>query len=289
MTNLLLLLLLVSLGSGGSVAIKIGLASFTPVLFIFLRFTLAILTLLPFLDKNIFQTLRKTPIKVYLVSLLAVGNVVLFAFGIRLTSVIVSSILYTLIPLIIGVLSHFFLKHRFKSNEIIGALVGFIGALFIVLVPLLENHITAQSSFLGNLLIAGAISSFALYTVLLAPLQKGVSKKEINLAFFSITFVLLLCGVIVTWITNQPLIIAGPSTNSILGLLFSGVLSTSFFYLLYQRLIEKGGPLYASLSFYLNPIAASIFGAIILHERLTPQLIIGGGITFLGVWLYGRK
>mgnify|MGYP001576600414 CR=1 FL=1 len=289
MTNFLLLLLLVSLGAGGSISIKIGLTSFTPVLFIFLRFALAIATLLPFLDRNIFITLRKTPRKVYLVSLLAVANVVLFAFGIRLTSVIVSSILYTLTPIIIGLLSHFFLKHRFKRNEIAGVLIGFIGALFIVLVPLFENHAQAQSSFLGNLILISAISCFALYTVLLAPLQKGKSKKEINLAFFSITFVLLLFGVITAWLTKQPLIIAGPSTQSILGLLFSGILSTSFFYLLYQRLIEKGGPLYASLSFYLNPIAASIFGAIILHERLTPQLIIGGGITFLGVWLYGRK
>lgn len=289
MTNFLLLLLLVTLGSGGGISIKIGLTSFSPIFFLFLRFSLAIVTLLPFLDKNIFQILRKTPRKVYLISLFAVTNVVLFAFGIRLTSVIISSILYTLTPIIIGVLSHVFLKHRFKKNEILGTFIGFLGALFIVLVPLFENHQQSQSSFLGNLLLVCAISSFALYTVLLAPLQKGRSKKEINLAFFSITFVLLLCGVAVTWITNLPLIIAGPSTQSILGLLFSGILSTSFFYLLYQRLIEKGGPLYASLSFYLNPIVTSILGAIILQERLTPQLMVGGGITFLGVWLYGRK
>lgn len=289
MTNFLLLLLLVSLGSGGGIAIKIGLTSFSPILFLFLRFTLAILTLLPFLNRNIFHILRTMPRKVYLVSLLAVGNVVLFAFGIRFTSVIMASIIYTIAPIIIGVFSHVFLHKRFKKNEIAGTFISFIGALFVVLIPLFEKHSTGQTSFVGNLLLVGAITSFALYSVLVAPLQKGRSKKEINLAFFVITFVLFIFAVAVSWITSQPLLISGPSTQSILGLLISGVLSTSFFYLLYQRLIEKGGPLYASLSFYLNPIVTSIFGAIILKEHLTPQLIIGGCITFLGVWLYGRK
>ncbi len=289
MTNFLLLLLLVSLGSGGGVAIKIGLTSFSPLLFTLLRFSLAILTLIPFLDRNIFRTLKTIHPKVYFVSLLAVANVVFFAFGIRFTTVIISSILYTLIPIIVGVLSHFFLKHRFKNNEIAGAFVAFAGALFIVLVPLFENHPEGQTSFLGNLLITGAISSFALYTVLLAPLQKGRSKKEINLAFFAVTFVLLLIAVAAMWITNQPLLASGITTQSTLSLLYSGILGTSFFYLLYQRLIEKGGPLYASLSFYLGPVTASVFSSIILGERLTPQLIFGGALTFLGVWLYGKK
>lgn len=289
MTNFLLLLLLVSLGSGGGIAIKIGLTSFTPVLFIFLRFALATIVLSLFLDRNIFATLKRIQPKVYLVSLLAVANVVFFAFGIRFTSVIISSILYTLIPIIVGVFSHFFLKHRFKKNEIVGALIAFIGALFIVLAPLFENHVQGQTSFLGNLLIVGATVSFALYTVLLAPLQKHRSKNEMNLAFFTLTFVILLIGVIVMWVTKQPLVIAAPTTDSILSLMYSGILGTSFFYLLYQKIIEKGGPLYASLSFYLGPIAASVFSSLILGESLTPQLIFGGALTFLGVWLYGRK
>lgn len=289
MINFLLLLLLVSLGSGGSIAIKVGLTSFSPALFLCLRFALAILTLLPFLKRNIFHVIRHTPLKVYLVSLLAVGNVVLFAFGIRLTSVIVSSILYTLIPIMIGIFSHIFLKHRFKRNEVLGAILGLVGALSIVLLPVFEGKFHGGSSVFGNLLLLGAVTSFAMYTVLLSPLQKHRSKTEINFAFFFITLVLLTFSVLMGWGTHQKLILQGPTSESIYGLLFSGILSTSFFYLLYQRLIEKGGPMYASFSFYLNPIAASIFGALILHERLTPLIVFGAALTFLGVWIYGRK
>jgi drug/metabolite transporter (DMT)-like permease len=289
MINFLLLILLVCLGSGGSIAIKIGLTSFSPALFLCLRFALAILTLIPFLKKNAIQTLIRIPTKVYLVSLLAVANVVLFAFGIRLTGVIISSILYTLIPLIIGIFSHIFLHHRFRKNEIMGALLGLIGALSIVLIPIFEGKSNINSGLIGNLLLLAAVTSFALYTVLLAPFQKARSKTELNLAFFFITFVLLFISVLISWATQQSLIISGPSIQSIFGLLFSGVLSTSFFYFLYQRLIQKGGPMYASLSFYLNPIAASIFGSIFLHERLTPFILLGASVTFLGVWIYGRK
>lgn len=289
MINFLLLLLLVSLGSGGSIAIKVGLTSFSPALFLFLRFALAILTLLPFLKRNIFQVIRHTPLKVYLVSLLAVGNVVLFAFGIRLTSVIISSILYTLIPIMIGIFSHIFLKHRFKQHEVVGAILGLVGALSIVLLPVLEGKLHGASSLIGNLLLLGAVTSFAIYTVLLSPLQKYRSKTELNFSFFFLTLVLLFFTLVMGWGTHQKLILQGPSSASIYGLLFSGILSTSFFYLLYQRLIEKGGPMYASLSFYLNPIAASIFGTLILHERLTPLIVFAATLTFLGVWIYGRK
>jgi len=289
MVNFFLLILLVSLGSGGGIAIKVGLTSFSPALFLCLRFALAILTLIPFLKKNLFHVLKRMPLNVYLVSLLAVGNVVLFALGIRLTSVIISSILYTLIPVMIGVFSHIFLKHRFRRNEIIGATIGLLGALSIVLLPIFEGKLNGGTSLLGNLLLLGAVMSFAVYTVLLSPLQKHRSKTELNFAFFFITLVLLTVSVLIGWGTHQQLILQPPTSASIYGLLFSGILSTSFFYLLYQRLIEKGGPLYASLSFYLNPVASSIFASIILNERLTPQIALGGGITFFGVWIYGRK
>ncbi|QQR64337.1 EamA family transporter [Candidatus Roizmanbacteria bacterium] len=65
--------------------------------------------------------------------------------------------------------------------------------------------------------------------------------------------------------------------------------TVGFFYFYIKNLFQKGGPMYASLSFYLNPIAASIFGSIFLHERLTPFILLGASVTFLGVWIYGRK
>ncbi len=117
MTNVVLLLLVVLFGSLNSVSIKIGLQSFSPIFFTFLRFLIAFIIILPFLKQYKFFDFKKSK-KTYLISTFAVLNVALFAFGIRLTTVITSSIIATTIPVIVGIITHFYLGTRYKRKEI---------------------------------------------------------------------------------------------------------------------------------------------------------------------------
>jgi len=290
MDSLITLLTVVVLGALGSIAIKTSLTAFTPYLFLTLRFSLALLTLLPFIRWNTAKTLfRPTSLKLYAVSLLAVLNVVLFALGIQLTTVISSSIIYTSIPLIIGVLSHLFFHSRFKKNEVIGVVIGLIGAVVVVLIPYFEGSTSGIGTIEGNLLLFCAAASFSVYSVLLSGLHKQYSKKDTTLAFFLITMLVLLVFLVVSLFSGGRLFNTAPAPQHIIGLLFSGIISTAVWYLLYQRLVSKGGALYASFIFYLNPITSALFSSLILKEKVTPLLTVGAAITFVGVWIYGRK
>lgn len=290
MSNLITLLVVVILGALGGISIKTSLHSFTPYLFLTLRFSLALLTLLPFVRWKTAKSLFKTKaLKLHAVSLLAVANVILFALGVQLTTIISTSVIYTLIPLMVGILTHLFFNKKFSKHEIIGVVVGLIGAVVVVLIPYFEGASSDIGSIEGNLLLLCATASFALYTVLLGGLHSNYSKKDVTLALFINALLVQLVVLVVTFLSGAPLLHSTPSTIHIVGLLFSGIMSTAIWYLLYQRLVSRGGAVYASFVFYLNPIAGAIFGSLILNEKITPTLLIGGAITFLGVWLYGRK
>src|SRR3990167_7890260 len=84
------------LGGGMPTLTKFALTAIPPFTFTFLRFLIAAVCIWPFFLKSRGQILKTLFwSSVIPVSLLATANVVLFAFGVRLTSPTVSQTLYT--------------------------------------------------------------------------------------------------------------------------------------------------------------------------------------------------
>ena len=77
---------------------------------------------------------------------------------------------------------------------------------------------------------------------------------------------------------------AMPDTNSILALLWLGVVSTGVGYLAYVRLIDRIGAVKTVTLTYLLPVFSIIWGAIFLQEQIT--LIILGGFMFVMMGMY---
>ena len=63
------------------------------------------------------------------------------------------------------------------------------------------------------------------------------------------------------------------------------LLSTILYYFLYQFAIKKASPIVTSMIFYLQPAVAYVWSYFLLAERLTPEFVIGTGLTLFGVWL----
>ena len=62
-------------------------------------------------------------------------------------------------------------------------------------------------------------------------------------------------------------------------------LGTGFAYVLYFRLIANAGPANAVAVTYLIPIFAVVWGGVFLGERLTPTLVAGCLVIFVGTAL----
>ncbi len=108
-------------GALSPVFVKFGVSEIPPLTFTLLRFSLAILFTLPLYLKQKSHTVSRQNIKFLLFgSTFFSLNLSLFSIGLQYTTVIMSQILYTLVPVIVGVMAHFILRENLTRNKNIG-------------------------------------------------------------------------------------------------------------------------------------------------------------------------
>lgn len=279
--SFLLVLLIAILGGGVAVLAKVGLKEMSPLSFTFWRFLSALAILLPIfyiqkhrLSLDVFK-------KLFWVLLFAAGNIFIFIFGIRLTTASSSQVIYTFSPLIAGILSYFILGEKIGAKKIAGVILGLIGTLLIILLPVISGSSPINGNVFGNLLILLAVFSHSIYTVLSKDKQKEFSPLVITT--YSILFTLLLSLVFLPLDAGS--FLKMPSAGGILSILYAGIAGTALFYLLYQYTIKNSSPLVASMVLYLEPIFTFIWASVLLGEKITIALIVGMIFVFLGVFL----
>ena len=281
MNALFLVVLATFLGSGVSVLLKLGLEDLPPLLLTFTRFGLAALVFLPFYfwqrRKLNFSDLKQ----ITLVSLLPALNIIFFIIGLRGTSASIGQTLYAGVPILTAIISYFLLAERFTTRKILGVLIGFIGVLFIVLLPAILGGSAFNGDLVSNLMIFAGVVSFSIYTVVCKKMQNRFSPFDFNFFFIIMTAVLSLA---LLPFENQAEGVQF-SVRSWLIILYVSVVGTCLFYFLYQKLIKTASPLVASTILYLQPVFAVLLAMAILGERPTPGFYVGGLLAFLGVAL----
>jgi len=76
-----------------------------------------------------------------------------------------------------------------------------------------------------------------------------------------------------------------PSLQAWLALTVLGVACTGIAYILFFRLIEQAGPARALTVTFLVPVFAVFYGAVFLHEAITPWMLICAAVIVCGVAL----
>lgn len=261
---------------------KIGLREVPPLSFAFLRFLLALLFLIPYLLKQKWQDY----IIVLPLSALATLNIAFFVLGIQTTTATISQLLYAGSPLITVLISYIVLKSENRNEKILGIIIGFLGILVIVFLPVIEGNRVLSGDMLGNVLIAAGVILYSFYLSFSKKAQVKYSLLFITSSFILTTVFVLLPFFI--WDTLSSLWFQNISTGGILSILYAGLLGTLVPYYLTQYTVRHGGAVFASLSFYLIPIFAFLTAFLLLGESLTPGILIGGALALLGVYLATR-
>lgn len=284
----LLAIMVVTISGGANPAFsKIALQDTPIFIFNFLRFLVATICLLPFFLKEKSFT-RKDLLVIIPFSLLLTVQTMLFQFGVRLTTATIGGAIYIAGPILVAMLSYFFLSERFSSKKVLGIILGTLGSLIIIFLPQISQGAPFTGNIWENLLIAIAVLLTAVYTVFSKPLHKRFTPMQFTAVFiFLTTFLLFFCAI--------PEAVAKPdwwtqiTPLSLIAILFVGCLGTSINYVAMQYAIKHGSPLVSSLSFYLLPIANFIWAYFLLGEQLMLGLLIGGVLAFIGVFLIMKK
>lgn len=270
------------IGGATAAVTKIGLIQIPPLSFAFLRFFLALLLLSPFYitKKNVLRDIKLlAPM-----SLLLTINIMLFVMGLKTTTATIGQLLYAGSPIIIGFIVHYFYKERLKIKQFLGIMLGFIGVVIVVLLPVIEKGKAFSGDLKGNLLIMGGVVLSSIYIILSKKVQRVHSPMRITFVFIFVTTIALFPFFVVDlyngtrWIENINL-------TGVLSIVYISIFATIFTYLLNQYAIKHGGAVFASMNLYLVPIFAYFAANFFLGEQLTLGIVAGGTFALVGVFL----
>lgn len=267
--------------SSASVAAKIGIKFMEPLMLFQFRFLLAGITLLAY---HIFFEKFQMPKKQEWVALSVFGffNITLylslFVLGINEVAAGIGSLSTSLTPVMMTLISGFWLGKKIKLNQIIGLILGLFGV-GIAVWPLLFNSFATYRGIIYLILSMLSYSVGSIY----------FSEKKWNLSRIAINgWQVLLGGLFMLPLTlflqQKPIIFNWQSSLSILWLAFPvSILAVN----LWLRLI-KLNTVKASFFLFLCPIFGFIFSGILLNEPFTYHTLTGLISVLSGLYI-GQK
>jgi len=263
---------------------KALLAYISPIENMILRFSLAYLLLLILYPKWKLPHSLKDELFFLILGFLGIFVYFLLEnFALKYTQATNVGLYMGAIPIFTALFAHF-LTHdeALTSNLIFGFVIAMTGMGLILL-----EGAAFELRLHGDLLALAAAITFALYSVLLR--LSPPNYHYIVTTRKSFLYALLLMGMY--------RIYEGGSMNfhilqvpTVWGnILFLGILSSGLAFLLWHQGITHIGSISASNYIYLVPLLTAITGIIVLDEKLTLQMLIGGALILVGLYLAQRR
>jgi drug/metabolite transporter (DMT)-like permease len=194
-----------------------------------------------------------------------------------------SSILFALYPLIVGIFSHFMLQSEpLNIFKISGIILGFSG---VVMIFARNINWNTENTTLGMAAIIISSILQALSLVLIKKYGKDMDPFHLNFAGMLIGLLLLLLFA-VTFENASDIKLDSIGIGSVL---YLGILGSVVTFSIYFWMLKHIEAVYLSLLAFVTPILAIILGAIILNEKLDVQIFYGGAFVLTGILLTNGK
>ncbi len=272
------------------VSTKIVLNDLPPVTIAFFRQFVALVPLLILMaiKKENFR-IGKNEFLTFILSSLS-GIVLYFVFenqGLTLTSASNASMLVAAIPVFALVAESVTNRSRLELPSLFCIVASILGVYFVIFEDGIPDF--SSDSFLGNLLVLGAMVSWILYTFL----SKNLGMKYSSLKMTTLQTLLsnpLFFPFIIKEIGSWRM----PSPTGLLNLVFLGVFCSALAYVFYLYGLQTLGPVLPSALLNLIPIVTIITGSVLLSENFSLYQIIGailiiGSLTFLSIMKIRKK
>lgn len=265
----------------GAPIFKWSLQGISPLMLAFCRFFIPVLILL-FFYKHIQRIKLRDSLYIILLGvLICTFNIGFFFMGLLYAPSINSPVIGSSGPILILLGSIFFLREKPTKKVLLGNIVGLAGVLFIVLEPFLQVH--QKYSLFGNFLFLLSTIAGVLGTLVSKKLTKKYNTTTLTFWTFCIATITLL---------PIPLNEISTSTMSLhinipalIGIAFGGVFSSLLAYSLFYWGLSRIKASETSVFTYIDPVAAILIAAPLLHEFPTPIYIFGSVLVFFGIYV----
>jgi len=212
-------------------------------------------------------------------------NMLAFFKGLSLSTPINSSVVITLVPVLLLLLSAFFLKERITKMKSVGIGLGLIGALVLILFGA-KTQANAPNIPVGNLLFIVNAMAYSVYLIMVKPLViKYNSITLMKLFFLFAVLINLPIGLSeftqVDWFHL--------SFDSVWKLAFVVVATTVLTYLFNIYALKQLSPSTIGAFIYLQPLIAAVFAIFVGADQLTTLRVGAALLIFTGVFLSTRQ
>ena len=259
---------------------KWALQDISPFTLGFLRFLIAAIVLLPFVYKEL-RVEKKDIGKLFMMGFVGVGtNIIFFFFGLQYAPSINASIIGSAGPIFLILSSMFFLKERPRHKLIVGALVGLLGVLFIMLKPLISEE--PNLNLLGNLFFFLALFGGLLHTIIGRELIKKYGPKALSFWCFFLATLAFLPFFVFERISTP---VINATLPAITGVLFGALLCSLIAYFFFFWALKYMQAAETSIFVYIDPIVTVMIAFPLLGEKPDLFYFIGAIFVFLGIYI----
>jgi len=294
-----------------SVVIKHTLSFIKPFSFLFWRFLLTCLIMIPLLyafrKKQLFSL---SPFKIFKLFILGfIGTTLslgLLFIGYQYTTAIDGVLIDSVAPILVIIGGAIFLKEKVTKIERLGAGLAFFGSITTIIQPFLEGRTLAYKNIYGNFLVFLSTFTWAVYCLLVRKIEAKDKIKTDPFVVTTITFISGLITIIPFFLWESlslpvglpalggqagiyPSIHLSINPSAIPGILFMVIFSSVIAYFTYNAgyaLIEASE---ATIFDYLRPIFTAPLAVWWLKEQITISFLTGALLIALGVFLTEYK
>ncbi len=272
-------------------AIHISINFFHPIFSAMLRIGIAFatLTILFVCTKSPLKLPFKTATLLWLQGIIGQALPFLFLFwGEQYITPGLASILNATVPLWVIVINGFILREKgtFTLKKTLGLLLGFSG-IIIIFMPMIsvEDQTTSAMTLVGIISVSIMAISYAsgaiFYQKILGKYQVPFKASVWHQHVGSFAFVFIISLIVRSWPTAS--ILSSFSVDALLALIYLGLFSTAFAYLMYSYLITQWGAVRAVSVVYIVPVFSVVWDLLFLHIPLHLPEVIGMIVILLGV------
>ncbi len=211
------------------------------------------------------------------------GSAVL-AWGTELSTASNAALLYLTLPVITAVMAVTFLGERMTLVRWGSLLLALLGVLIVSGPDWRHANLHSMKFLGGNLIILLAITGSAFYNVYSKRLLRRFTPLEVLVFGY-----LIAAGLCIPLVVGmEPSALAATRSYTIgvwVSLAVLSVFSWGLAMILWMYLLRRLDVSQASVSIYLLPLLGVLFSAVLLKERVTPGMLVGGLLTLAGTIL----
>ena len=265
------------------ISTKVLLENLEPIEILFYRFLLAYFVLIVIHPK--FKKLHKFREELLFISA-GISGVTLYYMieNIALKYTLASNVglFISVAPILTAILSNFFIEHGGLTKKLV---LGFFVAMIGIFLVLFNGNFVLKLNPMGDLLAIFAAFVWAVYSVILKKINNKYHYNNIYITrkifFYGVLFMIpiILCFKIDLQVTK--LIIPTVLFN----ILFLSLIASALCFVMWNVGVNYIGAIKASNYIYIVPFITAITSVIVLGEKLTLIVLLGGGFILAGLYI----